>query len=301
MRFGFAVPAYGAGADGPAIAELLAAGDELSFESAWWPDHIAIPDYAAAVNLSPPFLEPLAACAWGIGATRHLAMGTDVLVAPYRHPLLVAAWAGTLGLLGGDRLILGVGIGYLRGEFDVLGLPYEERARATERWLREVREEPAGFSVVGAGSTPPIWVGGNNRRAERRAALFGDGWHPLWLPPKEYRAARERIEAVRAEEGRQGPFTFSFSAGFTQLLDKAPERWPDLPPRAEPGSEFAYAPAPWLEADGRPGLVGSPEQIVADLRALEAAGVEQVTLRFGSTDPRTLERFAGEVMAAFSP
>ena len=301
MRFGFAVPAYGAGADGPAIAELLAAGDELGFESAWWPDHIAIPDYARHVNLSPPFLEPLAACAWGMGATTHLRMGTDVLVAPYRPPLLVAAMAGTLGLLGGDRLILGVGIGYLRGEFEVLGLPYGRRAAATEQWLREVREEPAGFTVIGAGSTPPIWVGGNNRHAERRAALLGDGWHPLWLPPEDYRAARNRIEAMRRNAGRGGPFTFSFSAGFTQLLDAEPEHWPDPPPVATPGSEFAYAPAPWIQAGGRPGLVGTPEHVVADLRALEDAGVEQVTVRFGSTDPRHLERFAREVMAALSP
>jgi alkanesulfonate monooxygenase SsuD/methylene tetrahydromethanopterin reductase-like flavin-dependent oxidoreductase (luciferase family) len=300
MRFGFAVPAYGSGADGPAIAELLAAGDELGFDTAWWPDHIAVPDYAAKVNLSPPFLEPLAACAWGIGATRRLRMGTDVLVAPYRHPLLVAAMAGTLGLLGGDRLILGVGIGYLRGEFEVLGLPYERRASLTERWLRDVREQPAGFTMVGAGATPPIWVGGNNRRAERRAALLGDGWHPLWLSPEQYRKARTRIERLRTESRRDGPFTFSFSAGHTQLLGRMPDSWPKPPPSAAPGSEFAYAPAPWLQPDGRPGLVGTPEQVIGDLRALEAAGVEQVTLRFGTTDPADLEHFAREVITALS-
>ena len=54
MRFGFAVPAYGKAVDG-GIAELLAAGEDLGFESAWWPDHIAVPDYAAAVNLQTPW------------------------------------------------------------------------------------------------------------------------------------------------------------------------------------------------------------------------------------------------------
>jgi alkanesulfonate monooxygenase SsuD/methylene tetrahydromethanopterin reductase-like flavin-dependent oxidoreductase (luciferase family) len=300
VRFGFAVPAYGAGTEGAAIAELLAAGDELGFDAAWWPDHIAIPDYAAQTNLSPPFLEPLAACAWGIGATRRLRMGTDVLVAPYRHPLLVAAMAGTLGRLAGDRLVLGVGIGYLRGEFEVLGLSYEGRAEASERWLRDVRETPAGYTVVRGSSTPPIWVGGNNPRAERRAALLGDGWHPLWLSPDDYRTARARIVAIRQGEGRTGPFTFSFSAGTTALLDREPDSWPEPPLRAEPKSEFAYAPAPWTQANGRPGLVGTPDHVLADLRALELAGVEQVTLRFGPTDPSTLARFAYEVMAAWS-
>ena len=301
MRFGFAVPAYGTNVtDVSALTDLLAAGDELGFDVAWWPDHIAIPDYAAQASLSPPFLEPLAACAWGMGATRNLRMGTDVLVAPYRHPLLVAAMAGTLGLLSRNRLILGVGIGYLRGEFEALGLAYERRAAATEEWLRAVREEPAGFTVVGGGSPPPVWVGGNNPRAQRRAAILGDGWHPLWLAPEDYRAARRRIEALRREVGRSAPFTFSFSVGHTQLLERKRDTWPEPSPTAEPGSEFAYAPPPWTEANGRPGLVGTPDQVVADLRGLEAAGVEQITLRFGSTDTGTLERFARDVMGAWS-
>ena len=96
MKFGFAVPAYGAAVDG-GIAELLAAGEELGFDSAWWPDHIAVPDDAAAVNLQTPFLEPLAACAWGLGRTTRLRFGTDVLVAPYRHPLAPTTWSATSG------------------------------------------------------------------------------------------------------------------------------------------------------------------------------------------------------------
>ena len=182
MRFGFAVPAYGRAVDG-GIAELLAAGEELGFESAWWPDHIAVPDYAAAVNLQTPFLEPLAACAWGLGRTTRLRFGTDVLVAPYRHALAVAAMIGTMGTLAGDRLVLGVGIGYLRGEFDVLGADYDARAAATEQWLRDLRAAPDGFSVIQAPARVPVWVGGNNTRAHRRAALLGDGWHPLCSRP----------------------------------------------------------------------------------------------------------------------
>lgn len=300
MRFGFAVPAYGAGANGASIAELVAAGEELGFDSAWFPDHVAVPDYAAAVNLSPPFLEPLATCAWGLGATDRLRFGTDVLVAPYRHPLVVAAMAGTLGRLAGDRLILGVGIGYLRGEFDVLGAGYDDRATTTEEFVRAVRNPPTGYSVVQGPSPVPIWLGGNSSKAVRRAALFGDGWHPLWLPAEDYAVARQRILQIRREEGIDGHFAFSFSARFTQLTDVPAGGWPPSPGRAPADSEFRYAPAPWNAPDGRPRLVGSPEDVIADLRLLAEAGVDHVTLRFGATDTSQLERFAQDVMPALT-
>jgi alkanesulfonate monooxygenase SsuD/methylene tetrahydromethanopterin reductase-like flavin-dependent oxidoreductase (luciferase family) len=299
MRFGFAVPAYGAALDGGAIPDLLAAGEELGFDSAWWPDHIAVPDYAAAVNLSPPFLEPLAACAWGLGATKRIRMGTDVLVAPYRNPLTVAAMTGTMGRLAGDRLVLGVGIGYLRGEFEALGANYGERAATTEQWIRDLRRPPDGYAVVRSDPAPPVWVGGNHPRARCRAALLGDGWHPLWTSAEEYALARREILDLRRDAGIDAPFTFSFSAATTAITDAPAGGWPTPPARAPEGSEFRYAPEPWVASDGRPRLVGSPDDLIADLRLLADAGVEHVTLRFGTTDPMPLQHFAREVAPAF--
>jgi alkanesulfonate monooxygenase SsuD/methylene tetrahydromethanopterin reductase-like flavin-dependent oxidoreductase (luciferase family) len=300
MRFGFAIPAYGQDADGERIRALLVAAEELGFDSAWFPDHIAIPDYAEG-NLSPPFLEPLAACAWGLGFTTRLNFGTDVLVAPYRHPLFVAAFTGTLGRLAGDRLILGVGIGYLRGEFEILGAgPYEDRAEVTEAFLRVQRSRPEGYSVVSSTAPPPLWVGGNTRGAERRAALLGDGWHPLWMPDRAYAAARRRILDARAAASLTEPFTFSYSCSLTQLLLQSRDDWPAPRTRAPRGSEFRYAPEDWTDEDGRPRFVGTPDQVVSDLQRLEAAGVEHVTLRFGSTEVDQLERFAREVRPAFA-
>lgn len=301
MRFGFAVPSYGPHADGRQVRDLLVAGDELGFDSAWFPDHVAVPDYARDVNLAPPFLEPLATCAWGLGITKRLRMGTDVLVASYRHPLLVAAVTGTLGRLAGDRLVLGVGIGYLRGEFEVLGAtPYERRAEATDEFLRALRSEPEGYSVVSSPEPIPVWVGGNAATAQRRAALLGDGWHPLWMPDDRYAEARRHILGLRASEGLTGPFTFSYSCGATQLLTRSPASWSPPAPRPPRGSEFRYAPQAWVDANDRPRFVGTPDQLISDFRLLEKAGVDQVTLRFGSTKVGDLERFAAEVRPAFA-
>jgi alkanesulfonate monooxygenase SsuD/methylene tetrahydromethanopterin reductase-like flavin-dependent oxidoreductase (luciferase family) len=300
MDFGIAVPAYGPAIDPQAITELIAAAEELGFASIWWPDHIAVPDYAAA-KMTPPFLEPLAACAWGLGATERIRFGVDVLVAPYRHPLTVAAGAATMSTLAGGRLILGIGIGYLKGEFEVLGVDYDARAADTEAWLADFRSPPQGYSVAVPPEPVPLWVAGNSRRAWKRAALLGDGWHPLWMPPEKYRVAREEISRLREEAGADGrPFTFSFSAAATCLMEHPSQGWAAPPPRSPSGSEFRYAPEAWLSSDGRPGLCGTPDDLISDLRSLDDAGVEHVTLRFGTTRTDSLELFASEVAPAFS-
>ena len=299
MKFGFAVPAYGRWADTAAVRDLIQAGDALGYDTAWFPDHIAVPEYAVKVNLRPPFLEPLAAIGWGLGVTERITFGTDVLVAPYRHPLTVASMAGTLARLAGPRLILGIGVGYLRGEFDALGVPYESRGAQTDTFLARFRE-PSGDVSLPPAEAVPLWVGGNNRRAEQRAAVLGDGWHPLWMPAAAYADARARILALRTERGVGRPFAFSYSCGATGLLDGDGRPWPAPPPPASKDSEFSYAPPAWVDDDNRPRFVGTPDQVIGDLRLLETAGVQHVTLRFGNADVAPLERFAREVRPAFS-
>src|SRR5207237_7538 len=86
----------------------------------------------------------------------------------------------------------------------------------TEAWIRAFRTRPAGFSVVQGEVPVPVWVGGNNPRAWRRAALLGDGWHPLWLPAEDYAAARDEILAIRRDAGIAPPFPFSFRPAFAR-------------------------------------------------------------------------------------
>jgi alkanesulfonate monooxygenase SsuD/methylene tetrahydromethanopterin reductase-like flavin-dependent oxidoreductase (luciferase family) len=177
-------------------------------------------------------------------------------------------------------------------EFEVLGANYDDRAARTEEWVRAVRSPPDGFSVVGAPSAVPIWMGGNSAKAVRRAALLGDGWHPLWLPSEDYAVARRRILEIRSAEGIEGPFTFSFNR-FHQFTDEPADGWP--PPRNRPAGQDSAAPQPRTAADGQPGLVGSPGDLINDLRLLDEAGVDRhAAIRHDGSSP--LERFAREVM-----
>ena len=299
MKFGFAVPAYGKAVDG-GIAELVDAGEELGFDSAWWPDHIAVPEYAAAVNLQTPFLEPLAACAWGLGRTSRLRFGTDVLVAPYRHPLAVAAMIGTMGALAGDRLVLGVGIGYLRGEFEVLGADYDD-ARRDDRGVgaRAPRTARRVLGRAGAGAS----AGVGRRQQPARAPTGCAARRRLASVVVAARRVR-RPRATRSSASGATPVSTRRSRsrsapGPTRFADVPAGGWPPAPARAPEGSEFRYSPEFWMAPDGRPRLVGSPDDLIGDLQLLADAGVDHVTLRFGTVDLEPYERFAAEVLPAF--
>jgi len=298
VRFSVVVPSYGALGDPGAMAACIDAAEALGFEGAWFADHVALPDYATPV-LAPPMLDPLAACAWGLGRTTRLRFGTDVLVAPYRPPLVLAALAGSLARLSGERLVVGIGVGYLEGEFAALGLTDEVLDVLRASWagsgpvahpgprfafqgVHPVGTPPGGF----APGAVPLWVGGNAGVALRRAARAGDGWHPLFPTPEAYARGRAAIEAERARRGRTGPFTWSYSAAATRILDRPAPRSGAPSPSVPAGAaaaltrpEFGYAPAPPTASDGRPRLVGTVEEVVADVRALAGAGVEHLVLR----------------------
>ena len=301
ISFGFVVPSFGPFIAPEAMADVVVEAEELGYADVWFGDHLAVPGYAA--HLTPPdWIEPLAACALALGRTRRLRVGTDVLVLPYRNPLVLAKEAATLHHLTGGRLVLGVGVGYLRGEFAALGADHARRGAVTDEYL-DVLDllwssdgEPVShhgthvsFDDVCAGPRPeggrvPVWVGGNAPPALRRAARAGNGWHPLFPTPEQYAASRRVILDERAALGLDGPFTFSLSCAATGLVSAAPDRyethtWADVPP------DFHYAPPAPEADDGRPRFVGTPDQVADDLAAYEAAGVDHVTLRFANGGP----------------
>jgi probable F420-dependent oxidoreductase len=143
-------------------------------------------------------LDPFTGLAFIAASTKRIRLQTSVVILPYRNPFLTAKAAATLQVLSGGRLVLGVGVGYQKGEFAALGAPFEERGALTDEALETIRLAWAGGTVVKRGRRfdaagneprpapsppPPIWVGGGSRKAVERAARWGDGWAPFLARP----------------------------------------------------------------------------------------------------------------------
>jgi alkanesulfonate monooxygenase SsuD/methylene tetrahydromethanopterin reductase-like flavin-dependent oxidoreductase (luciferase family) len=172
MQLGVNVPNYGPGTDPGVLREWGRIVEGLGFDLLMVSDHVVVtPD--VAVRYPERFFEPFTTLSWLAGITTRVRLGTTVIVLPYRNPLLVARMAGNLDELSGGRLVLGVGAGGARQEFEALGVPFAKRGQLTDQYLATLRE------VWGAQSAIPIWVGGNSPAAIRRAFKFGAAWHPL--------------------------------------------------------------------------------------------------------------------------
>jgi alkanesulfonate monooxygenase SsuD/methylene tetrahydromethanopterin reductase-like flavin-dependent oxidoreductase (luciferase family) len=197
------VPNFGPGT-GPGVLRRWAQTVEgLGFDLLMVSDHIAVtPDVAA--QYPPPFYEPFTTLAWLAGITSRIRLGTTILVVPYRHPLLIARMAANLNDLSGGRLVLVVGSGWAEQEFAALGVPFAQRGKLTDDYLRAVRAAWAHEQDYRAGRIP-IWVGGNSDAGLRRAVRLGEAWHPLRFTMPWLRQALDRMSAFAAEQQRPVP------------------------------------------------------------------------------------------------
>ncbi len=305
-RIGFSLQGRGALAGREAITTLARRAEALGFDSIFVTDRLLIPvrsaspyPYSAtgAFPLGPdePWLEALTAVTYLATVTERIAVGTSVLVIPYRNPVFTARALATADYLSGGRVILGAGIGWWREEFDGLGVRFEERAARTVEYLKLMKEiwakprvafEGRFARVAEAGGTRPhparpipIWIGGHSDAALRRVVAVADGWHPLGLRPPvglhppEMATAVRRLRDMAAAAGRDPKtITITFKGPVKFDGGGATERTP---------------------------LTGSSAQIAEDLQAYVTAGVEHFVLDFSvPTVPEmleVLERVAADV------
>lgn len=225
------LPGAGPLATPEALMAVATLAESTGFTSVWVTDHIAIPEETASqypyrADGKPPwpanipYLDAFTALTWVGAVTRTVRLGTSVLVLPMRPPLIVAKTAATLDALSGGRVILGVGAGWLREEFDLLGQPFGARGRRTKEAVRVLKacwaDDPVSFDgeffrlrpfgmdpKPRQGTRLPVLGGGESDAALRRVAEVCDGWHPLNLTPDEVDARLRRLRDLVAQAGRR--------------------------------------------------------------------------------------------------
>jgi alkanesulfonate monooxygenase SsuD/methylene tetrahydromethanopterin reductase-like flavin-dependent oxidoreductase (luciferase family) len=251
------VPNFGPGTDPDVLRRWALTVEGLGFDLLMLSDHIAVtPDVAE--QYPAPFYEPLTTLAWLAGQTRQIRLGTTVLIVPYRHPLLTARMAANLNDLSGGRLVLGVGVGWARQEFDALGVPFRDRGRLTDLHLLAIRAAWADGEDYRGGPVP-VWIGGNSDAALRRAVRLGDAWHPLRFTPGWLTGALDRMNVIAADLRRP-------------------------PPALVPRIALQLTPSPVTGEDRLTGQ-GTIEQVTGDLEQLRSLGADTVILDPFNGDP----------------
>ena len=214
MKYVLGLPVRRQGfADAAVLRDLVVRAEELGFWGVTAPDHIVAPDAWAKAGGGDQWFDPFVLLSFLAAHTSTIRLITHVIVLPYRSPFAVAKAVASLDRISGGRAVLGAGSGYLREEFEILGVPFEDRGERTDEALRAVtvvwtqdRPEFRGrfFSIADAvvaprplqQPRPPIWIGGNSMRAVRRAAELGDCWTPFVAEPEDIRSGAERAESL---------------------------------------------------------------------------------------------------------
>lgn len=215
MKLGLYLRNMGPQSTPATILACARAAEAAGIDELWLADHVAIPPDQSEGS-GGRYLDPLATIAFLAGATERIALGTGVLVLPYRPPLATAKWVATIQELSRGRFLFGVGVGWMEPEFRAVGVPYAERARVTDATLDFVTRCFASDEVSANGQPllflprperPPILVGGGPQTFAR-IVEYADGWMPLLGKGTEPATLAEpvaRLAARMQAAGRGAP------------------------------------------------------------------------------------------------
>ncbi len=205
------------------VVRIARAAERLGYECLTCSEHVAIPAETPEGPAGPGscYWDPLATFGYLAAHTSRIRLATVVLPLPYHHPLDIAKRYGTLDRISGGRLILGVGVGYLKPEFALLGATYEGRNERSDDAIRALRasfgrSQPEydgkhfrfrGMIIdpCGVQDRVPIWIGGRTRRSLRRAVELGDAWYPFAVTPQQVADWISESQSTEAWQQRQTP------------------------------------------------------------------------------------------------
>jgi probable F420-dependent oxidoreductase len=314
MQFGLSAPFRGPMANPEDLRAIAQAAERLGFGYMTVSDHILCPrsidaKYPYADDGEFPWtqggggdcMEQFTLMAWLCAATTKIRLLTSVVVIPHRNPLFMAKSIATMDVLSGGRVSIGCGTGWMREEFEALGIaPFEKRGQVTNEYIGAMKalwsmENPSydGEFVKFRDIIfdpkpvqkphPPLWIGGESGPAMRRVAAVGDVWYPFASNPKfrlasadAYRDRAQRMQQAVAEAGRD-PAAVGLAYNSPYHSEKA------------------------VQLDGqRIAMTGTAEQRASDARAFAKAGAQtmmvNLTANTRSEMLDRMERFAAEVM-----
>ena len=309
MRYGFYLPTRGPLGNADDITEIVLGGERLGYATIVIGDHIVFP-----VTVASPYpytvdggfpgvgdaMEQLTLMSFVAGITKSTRLVTSVMILPHRNPLVTAKVLATIDVLSKGRVTVGVGVGWMREEFEALSAPdFDKRGASSNEFLEifkkcwtqdPVSHEGEFYSFKELRCVPhpvqkphpPIWIGGHSKAALRRVAKYADGWHPVGatsaspLPPEEFQGLLDQLKRMMEAEGRDfDELTISF---------KAP----------------SYDPGKVPEGHDRLLFTGEPARISEDIRAYKAMGVHEVVFDFrtppAANTVEKMEHFMKEVV-----
>jgi probable F420-dependent oxidoreductase len=231
-------------------ARVAQAAEAAGFESVWTGEHVVLPDPQVPPSPLPPeypMLDPTVALAFVAGQTKTVRLGTGIIILPQRNPLVLAKELASLDVLSGGRLIFGLGIGYLKPEFEALGIPFEHKGPRSMEYLQAMlavwtQPKPAyqGRFVSFGGIQalpqpvqkphPPVVLGGHTEPAFRRAVSHGNGWYGFALDLEATEKCMAGLKEAQKTYGRPsklGELEVSITPGVRLDLDTV-KRFADL-------------------------------------------------------------------------
>ncbi|MEW6269559.1 MAG: LLM class F420-dependent oxidoreductase [Thermodesulfobacteriota bacterium] len=209
---------------GAGAARVARAAEDAGFESLWTAEHVVLPDPQAPPSPSPPetpILDPAVALAFLAAHTTRIRLGTGIIILPQRNPLVLAKELASVDVVSSGRLIFGLGVGYLKPEFDALGVPFTHKGARALDYLQAMlalwtQAEPSyegrfvrfrgvqAFPRPVQKPHPPIVIGGHTPEAFRRAVAYGSGWYGFALDVDGAQRCIAGLEQAAREHGRPG-------------------------------------------------------------------------------------------------
>jgi probable F420-dependent oxidoreductase len=306
-QFGLAIRNFVGPGEVPDVDALYAYAERaeaLGFESLWAWDHVLL-----GVEPAFPILDSITMLGAVAGRTRRIKLGTGVLVLPLRNPVVAAKALGSLDVISGGRLVVGVAAGWYAREFDAVGVPFKQRGRQFERnldillrlWTEDrVTLRADEFNLREAVMVPrpaqrprpPVLIGGYVDAVLRRAGTFGDGWLTYFYTPESFRRGWEKVKAFAREAGRDAERLRSTNQLAIYVGRSRDETAADM----RQWLQTEWDTAAWSESTIEHAVHGSPAECVEQLRAHVRTGVDRLILIPYRYRPEQVERVATEVL-----